>query len=65
MMEWKVAYKRWLEFSALDAELREHLESDANNDQLLEDYFYKQLEFCTGGMRGEIGPGTNRLTKDF
>lgn len=31
------------------------------NDDLLEDSFYKYLEFGTGGMRGEIGPGTNRM----
>lgn len=28
---------------------------------MLEDFFYKNLEFGTGGMRGEIGPGTNRM----
>ncbi|WP_417900999.1 phospho-sugar mutase [Bacillus sp. CSS-39] len=31
------------------------------NQQLKEDLFYKNLEFGTGGMRGEIGPGTNRM----
>ncbi|PGV53585.1 phosphoglucomutase [Bacillus sp. AFS037270] len=34
------------------------MESDK---KLLEDSFYKHLEFGTGGMRGELGPGTNRL----
>ena len=60
-MEWKSNYEKWINFAALDIELKKQLEADANNPQLLEDYFYKQLEFGTGGMRGEIGPGTNRL----
>jgi phosphoglucomutase len=32
-----------------------------HNEKALEDSFYKNLEFGTGGMRGEIGPGTNRM----
>src|SRR5699024_4924424 len=31
------------------------------NQEQLEDSFYKDLEFGTGGMRGIIGPGTNRM----
>ncbi|MBT2257832.1 phospho-sugar mutase [Priestia megaterium] len=31
------------------------------NEKEAEDAFYKNLEFGTGGMRGELGPGTNRL----
>ncbi len=31
------------------------------DDKQAEDAFYKNLEFGTGGMRGELGPGTNRL----
>lgn len=35
---------------------------EMNDDEIaLEDAFYKNLEFGTGGMRGEIGPGTNRM----
>ena len=34
-----------------------------NNEKELEDSFYKDLEFGTGGMRGIMGPGTNRINK--
>ncbi len=35
----------------------------AHNPEELEDSFYKSLEFGTGGMRGVMGPGTNRINK--
>ena len=35
----------------------------ANNPEELEESFYKDLEFGTGGMRGVMGPGTNRINK--
>jgi len=35
----------------------------AHEPQKLEDSFYKNLEFGTGGMRGIMGPGTNRINK--
>ncbi|WP_297987987.1 phospho-sugar mutase [Anoxybacillus sp.] len=59
-MTWKVVYERWRE-AQLDEELRAHLEQLEKDEKLLEDCFYKTLEFGTGGMRGEIGPGTNRM----
>lgn len=61
MSDWKSTYKKWLEAEALDANLKNELEALANDEALLEDSFYKPLEFGTGGMRGEIGPGTNRM----
>ncbi|ARA98325.1 phospho-sugar mutase [Geobacillus thermodenitrificans] len=60
-MTWQQAFSRWLSFPHLDAELREQLVNMQGNEKLLEDSFYKNLEFGTGGMRGEIGPGTNRM----
>lgn len=57
---WKIIYERWKE-AQLDEELRAHLEQLEQDEKLLEDCFYKTLEFGTGGMRGEIGPGTNRM----
>lgn len=36
-------------------------EQMANDPEQLEDSFYTHLEFGTGGMRGIIGPGTNRM----
>ncbi|MFT4500697.1 phospho-sugar mutase, partial [Bacillus cereus] len=45
----------------LDAELKEQLENMKQDEKKIEDSFYKNLEFGTGGMRGELGAGTNRL----
>lgn len=60
-MSWKTKMDQWLAYSSLDHSLKETLLSIQENDKLLEDSFYKELEFGTGGMRGEIGPGTNRM----
>ncbi|WP_340597883.1 phospho-sugar mutase [Priestia megaterium] len=60
-MNWKTQLDKWLIFDALDAELKEELLIMEENEKLAEDAFYKNLEFGTGGMRGELGPGTNRL----
>ena len=60
-MDWKNEYKRWTSATSLDEELKKDLEALSGKDQALEDAFYKNLEFGTGGMRGEIGPGTNRM----
>ncbi|MDQ0256090.1 phosphoglucomutase [Evansella vedderi] len=60
-MNWKLHYERWLSFGGLQKDLQEELKALKDNQKLLEDSFYKTLEFGTGGMRGEIGPGTNRM----
>jgi phosphoglucomutase len=60
-MDWKMKAERWLGFAGLDPELKAELDSIKNNEQQLEEVFYKDLEFGTGGMRGEIGAGTNRM----
>ncbi|WP_049628178.1 phospho-sugar mutase [Bacillus sp. JFL15] len=60
-MSWSKSYERWNQAEQLDSELRKLLADAEGNEQLLEDFFYKNLEFGTGGMRGEIGPGTNRM----
>ncbi|MFP7295650.1 phospho-sugar mutase [Neobacillus niacini] len=60
-MDWKENAKRWMEFSNLNAELKQQLEEIKEDDRQLEEAFYKNLEFGTGGMRGEIGVGTNRM----
>lgn len=60
-MDWKVKAENWLQFEQLDQELRAQLEALQGNEQNLEDAFYKDLEFGTGGMRGVIGAGTNRM----
>ncbi|WP_242223951.1 phospho-sugar mutase [Bacillus cereus group sp. BfR-BA-01380] len=60
-MEWKNEYERWISFADLDAELKQQLEEMKSDEKKIEDSFYKNLEFGTGGMRGELGAGTNRL----
>ncbi|WP_424161856.1 phospho-sugar mutase [Bacillus amyloliquefaciens] len=60
-MSWSKSYERWNQAEQLDSELKKLLAAAEGNEQLLEDFFYKNLEFGTGGMRGEIGPGTNRM----
>lgn len=60
-MNWKQEFSRWLSYAQLDAELKEQLENMKQDEKKIEDSFYKNLEFGTGGMRGELGAGTNRL----
>ncbi|WP_243387481.1 phospho-sugar mutase [Bacillus kexueae] len=60
-MSWKVNYERWKNATHLDEELKQQLIDLEGSEKALEDCFYKNLEFGTGGMRGEIGPGTNRM----
>ncbi|RSL34657.1 phospho-sugar mutase [Salibacterium salarium] len=62
-MEWRHNWNRWNEAIGLDKELKEQLKEIADNEKVLEDSFYKYLEFGTGGMRGETGPGTNRMNR--
>ncbi|PGA02870.1 phospho-sugar mutase [Bacillus toyonensis] len=60
-MNWKQKFSRWLSYAELDVELKEQLENMKQDEKKIEDSFYKNLEFGTGGMRGELGAGTNRL----
>lgn len=60
-MDWKQQYSRWQSKQDLDPSMKAELSRSQGDNVLLEDSFYKTLEFGTGGMRGEIGPGTNRM----
>lgn len=60
-MDWKSVYTTWAGYQNLNGELRVLLEEMQQDEAKLEDAFYKNLEFGTGGMRGEIGAGTNRM----
>jgi len=53
--------QQWNTYEYLDSELKTELNSILNQESELEERFYKSLEFGTGGMRGELGVGTNRL----
>lgn len=59
LMSWEMQVEKWKQFEGLNDELKLQLEK--MNEKELEDAFYKNLEFGTGGMRGEIGVGTNRM----
>ncbi|PGS55777.1 phospho-sugar mutase [Bacillus sp. AFS041924] len=60
-MNWKTTYEKWVQSPTLDQELKVQLIKLENNQLILKESFYQNLEFGTGGMRGEIGPGTNRM----
>ena len=54
-------YEMWLNSPYVDENLKEELKGIGKIDSEIEDRFYKELEFGTGGMRGKIGAGTNRI----
>ena len=53
-------YNEWISSEVINEEIKNELKS-INNDKEKEDRFYKDLEFGTGGLRGVIGAGTNRM----
>ena len=55
--------KQWLT-STFDTETQAEIQELINNNpDALADRFYKDMEFGTGGMRGVMGAGTNRINK--
>jgi len=60
-LNYKDKYKQWLNNPYLSKDDREGLQVIADNEEEIQDRFYKDLEFGTGGMRGKIGMGTNRM----
>ncbi len=54
-------YKLWKDNYYFDKNTREELEKIKDNPSEIEERFYKDLEFGTGGLRGIIGAGTNRM----
>lgn len=56
-------FEFWLKNEYFDSETREELENIKDNPKDIEERFYKDLEFGTGGLRGIIGAGTNRMNK--
>ena len=62
-MDYRKKYQQWIESSYIDDATKEELKSIAGNVKEIEDRFYKDLEFGTGGLRGVIGAGSNRINK--
>ncbi len=60
-MGYRETYQLWLTDSYFDENTRAELEKIADNEKEIEDRFYRELEFGTGGLRGVIGAGTNRM----
>ena len=60
-MNYKEQFEFWLADDYFDAATKEELLAIRNNEKEVEDRFYKDLEFGTGGLRGVIGAGTNRM----
>jgi len=59
-MTYKEKYKNWINSNFIDLELKKELELLIDEKEI-EDRFYKDLEFGTGGLRGVVGAGTNRM----
>lgn len=59
-MGYKEVYQLWKDYPELNADLRTELEAMTDEGEI-EDRFYQDLEFGTGGMRGKIGAGINRM----
>ena len=54
-------YQFWLEDSYFDEKTKEELRGIAGDTKEIEERFYRDLEFGTGGLRGIMGAGTNRM----
>ena len=60
-MDYREPFELWLQDDYFDEKTKEELLAIRNDDKEVEDRFYKDLEFGTGGLRGVIGAGTNRM----
>lgn len=60
-MNWRKIAESWLAFDQLDEELKTELEQIKHDDQAMQDAFYEPLKFGTGGIRGVLGVGINRM----
>ena len=62
-MDYLEKYEFWLASEAFDDETKAELEAIRGDEKEIKERFYKDLEFGTGGLRGIIGAGTNRMNK--
>ncbi len=60
-MSYKEVYRQWCTDPYFSEETRQELLALEGNEKEIEDRFFKDLEFGTGGLRGVIGNGTNRM----
>jgi phosphoglucomutase len=57
----KTQYESWCKNAIADADVQAELKKIAGDEAAIEDAFYRNLAFGTGGLRGVIGAGTNRM----
>ncbi len=62
-MDYFKKYEEWISNPYFDEETKNELGDIRDNQSEIEERFYKDLEFGTGGLRGIIGAGTNRMNK--
>ena len=60
-MGYREVYEEWLSDVYFDDATKAELRELQGNEKEIEDRFYRELEFGTGGLRGVIGAGTNRM----
>ena len=60
-MSYMQNYKEWCENPYFDEATRNELKAIAGDDNEIKERFYKNLEFGTGGLRGILGAGSNRM----
>lgn len=60
-MDAKKRYEEWIKNPYFDNATKAELKRIANDEKEIEERFYRDLEFGTGGLRGIIGAGTNRM----
>lgn len=56
-----IAFERWCKNATADKDLALELEKIKSDNDKINDAFFKEMEFGTGGLRGKIGAGTNRM----
>ena len=59
-MDYMKIYQQWCSDPYFDDATKAELKAIENNKEEIEDRFYRQLEFGTGGLRGEIGRASCR-----
>ena len=63
MRDYSKIYQTWLNSELLNKEEKAELLSIKDNDELIKDRFYRDLAFGTGGLRGVMEVGTNRMNR--
>lgn len=61
MTSWEKSYETWRTCKDLDSTLKKDLDDMKDDKSALEEAFHQELSFGTGGVRGILGPGINRM----